>query len=359
MATKIKTKILIISDTHCAPLSKDSKGGRPPSPPFKSPLPSADLLIHCGDLTYNGETKQYHEALDMLKEIDAPVKLVIAGNHDLSLDRDFVRGHVGRSGPHWKKLETKEDADINVNGARGLWTASNGRAKAEGITFLDEGLHKIDLPNGARVNVYSSPYTPEFRDWGFPYERNEDRFNPLGSSLLDAKNISRSPVPSYSSPADTPLDILITHGPPYNKLDETNRGDLAGCPHLLRALIRSKPLLHCFGHIHEGWGAERITWTSAADEVATKPASIEEWKQGAWRASMGETIPAGGRIYPDLEMATKNHAAVVDGVALKRGEDTLLINAAIMDVRYVPRNAPWLVELDLPKRPEDVWTAFE
>lgn len=57
-----------------------------------------------------------------------------------------------------------------------------------------------------------------------------------------------------------PLDILLTHGPPYARLDETSRGDFAGCPHLLRALMRSRPLIHCFGHIHEGWGAERVKW---------------------------------------------------------------------------------------------------
>ena len=293
----------------------------------------------------------------MLKEIDAPVKLVIAGNHDLSLDRDFVHGHIRKSVPHWERSSNKEEADTKVEKARLLWTHPEGRAAVEGITFLDEGLHKINLANGARVNIYASPYTPEFRDWRFPYERDEDRFNPSEHSLSDAKNITINSILSCSSTAEPPLDILITHGPPYNKLDETSRGDLAGCPHLLRALIRSRPLLHCFGHIHEGWGAERIRWTSSADQVAGRRASKNDWKQGSWKASMGEKKP-GGRIHVDLEEAKKNHAVVLDldssavthGIAFKRGEDTLLINAAIMDVHYKPVNAPWLVELDLPKQ---------
>jgi predicted MPP superfamily phosphohydrolase len=67
----IKTRILIISDTHNAPLSSKEHGD--PTPPFKSPLPSADLLIHCGDLTMTGELHEYHKTLDMLAEIDAPV----------------------------------------------------------------------------------------------------------------------------------------------------------------------------------------------------------------------------------------------------------------------------------------------
>lgn len=30
------------------------------------------------------------------------------------------------------------------------------------------------------------------------------------------------------------------------------------------------------------------------------------------------------------------------------GEETLFVNAAIMDVNYKPVNAPWMVDLDLP-----------
>lgn len=33
---------------------------------------------------------------------------------------------------------------------------------------------------------------------------------------------------------------------------------------------------------------------------------------------------------------------------LKFGQETMFINAAIMDVKYRPVNAPWLVDLNLP-----------
>jgi hypothetical protein len=70
-SSTIKTRILVISDTHNAPLSAKEHGH--PTVPFESPLPSADLLIHCGDLTMTGELHEYHKTLDMLAEIDAPV----------------------------------------------------------------------------------------------------------------------------------------------------------------------------------------------------------------------------------------------------------------------------------------------
>jgi predicted phosphodiesterase len=71
----VKTRVLIISDTHLASLSAKDDQSQKPVPPFEAPLPAADVLIHCGDLTYTGDFKQFEQALDMLKEIEAPVIL--------------------------------------------------------------------------------------------------------------------------------------------------------------------------------------------------------------------------------------------------------------------------------------------
>lgn len=90
----------------------------------------------------------------MLKEIDAPVKLVIAGNHDLTLNEAFVLAHI-------KNYSTRSEGERIVQEARNLWTAPDRRAKSEGITFLDEGVHQIRLENEALIRVYASPYTPE------------------------------------------------------------------------------------------------------------------------------------------------------------------------------------------------------
>lgn len=312
-AHTIKTRILIISDTHCASLD----GG--PGAGFKRPLPPADLLIHCGDLTYTGTPEQYHKSLDMLKEINAPVKLAIAGNHDRTLDRDYMLSHLQLHGP------TREAAEERYREMRHLWTAADGRAKQEGVTFLDEGTHTVDLPNGASAKVYTSAYTPEFYDWAFPYERDEDRFNPPAASLADAKNIAPYPVPSFAL-MDRPLDVMITHGPPYGRLDATKNGDLVGCPHLLRALMRARPLVHCFGHIHEGRGAERVRWSSGADQVAVKGMSTRAWTGGGWRDGVGEVKTEAQDRHPDND--APDNAVYVDisqreGKSVARGEETV------------------------------------
>lgn len=356
----VKTSILIISDTHCAPLTEaDARdGAAAPSPPFQAPLPSADLLIHCGDLTMTGSIPQYHAALDMLKHIDAPVKLVIAGNHDLTLDRDFV-------GSHRNDRRIPSATDAQWAAARALWTSPGHRARQEGVTFLDEGEHEVALANGARVRVYASPYTPEFLDWGFPHRRDEDRFNPASASFSDARSVlAQAPVPSFShsagAAAAAPIDIMITHGPPWGRLDEVPQRNgtflNTGCSHLLRALMRAKPLIHCFGHIHEGHGAERVEWSDSAEEVASSRVKRDLWERRsnpAWEAGIILGKDGIARIEPDIEASKADHAIVVDVSSesdspLQRGRDTLLVNAAIMTVSYKPDNAPWLVEVDLP-----------
>lgn len=37
------------------------------------------------------------------------------------------------------------------------------------------------------------------------------------------------------------------------------------------------------------------------------------------------------------------------GNPLQWGKETLLVNASIMNVRYKPRQLPWVVDLELPK----------
>ena len=120
---------------------------------------------------------------------------------------------------------------------------------------------------------------------------------------------------------------MLTHGPPKGILDETDRGEKVGCDHLSRAVARCKPRLHCFGHIHESWGARRIDWrTKAFEQVETTKSQVFESRSASVDISEGGDKP------------------------LKWGRETLFVNASIMDVRYSPSNAPWVVDIDLPMR---------
>lgn len=85
----MKTRILILSDTHSVELAD---------------LPKADVVLHCGDLTENGVPEDYEKALRMLERTNAELKLVIAGNHHLTLDRKFFESKGGDMNEHHRAL---------------------------------------------------------------------------------------------------------------------------------------------------------------------------------------------------------------------------------------------------------------
>lgn len=91
-------------------------------------------------MTMTGLLPEYHTTLDTLKTIDAPLKLVIAGNHDRTLDKQWMETHE-----HIQRNEFRE--------AREMWMGKEGRARKEAVTFLDEGVHEFELANGARLSV--------------------------------------------------------------------------------------------------------------------------------------------------------------------------------------------------------------
>lgn len=143
-ATKVRTRFLIISDTHSA-LPAIKHDGYDVIP--RHPLPKADVLLHCGDLTTIGHLHEYEKTLDLLGSIAADLKLVIAGNHDISLDEDYY----ARRGQYMHK-RTRTGYDPNLpKKAKEMWLGE--RAKAAGVTYLEEGTHSFRLKNGAKLRV--------------------------------------------------------------------------------------------------------------------------------------------------------------------------------------------------------------
>lgn len=57
-------------------------------------MPKVDVVLHCGDLTNCGGIASYKKALKMLHAVNAELKLVIAGNHDLELDKTYWNTHL-------------------------------------------------------------------------------------------------------------------------------------------------------------------------------------------------------------------------------------------------------------------------
>lgn len=149
-----------------------------------------------------------------------------------------------------------------------------------------------------------------------------------------------------TNPIPEDVDIVMTHGPPRGVLDECAGGNV-GCPNLLRAMERVRPMLHCFGHIHEGHGVEIVDWRKRERDVAIEEA---EESRGIGRRK-NESVhryfeeDQVENPYPGLFLWDAGHG-------YRKGETTLMVNASVMDGAYKWRNPPWRVRLGL--RPSGV-----
>lgn len=186
-------KICFISDTH--------------SYLDRVKIPKADVLVHCGDLTsradYMEVTKLKYDFLNILNSGVIDDIVYIAGNHDRMFEN---RPEEAQKIMEHSRIHYLKESEIVLNG----------------------------------VKFWGSPYTPEFFDWFFMYERDK------GARRYWA-----------DIPHDT--DVLITHGPPHGILDDVKpfrqySDPHAGCPYLMEKVKEIKPKVHAFGHIHQHHG---------------------------------------------------------------------------------------------------------
>jgi Icc-related predicted phosphoesterase len=220
----VPTRVMVISDTHEHFLDGAT-------------MPQVDIFLHTGDLTNFGELEALKKSMKMLSTIEAELKLIIAGNHDISLDAI-------------PRVENMSDEEYAKYHQEALEIMTGPVAKEAGVTYLEEGTYTFTLHNGAIFKVYASPYTAGSGGWAFAYKSFEDRFN-------NANQTSQTSI--ATNYIQSGVDIIMTHGPPHSILDQVDNENL-GCPTLLRAVSRTRPLMHCFGHVHEGHGANIVTW---------------------------------------------------------------------------------------------------
>ncbi|RMZ76179.1 hypothetical protein DV737_g4946, partial [Chaetothyriales sp. CBS 132003] len=299
----------------------------------------------------NGKDLQHERALELLTRIDASLKIVIPGNHDITLDRGYYADNPRLHAAYAKYSPEKLDE------IEGLYTGE--RAKAAGIEYMVEGTRTFDLPNGARFTLYASAYQPEFYFWAFGYPRHVDRYNPDSG---DAVN----PVADTTADATASIDIMLTHGPPLGILDRTFRGEDVGCEHLRRAVERVKPRMHCFGHIHEAWGAVTKAW-SGADEYDKHDEGDKDNKHDEGdkdnkhdegdkdnKHDEHDKYNKHDEHYhqPDAEESVRQMGAYIDATALCAGRETLKDFAYPLDppeenpIDYAEKSPDYVVDDD-------------
>ena len=164
------------------------------------PLPKADILLVCGDFTRIGrieEITSFNYWLEQQKHKFSSI-LICAGNHDLLFEQEpsFARSLLNRD------FIYLQDEEIIIDG----------------------------------IKFYASPYTSRFRDWAFQLDR-----------MSEETKIHWNKIPDDVS-------VLITHGPPFRILDQTEDGCF-GCELLMERVRNLQNLkLHVFGHLHGSYG---------------------------------------------------------------------------------------------------------
>lgn len=210
-------KLIAISDTHN--LHKQVE------------LPSGDILIHAGDSCLQGTSDELDRFSLWLHDQPHSVKLVIAGNHDWSFQR---------------------------NKERALRILNPG---TDGVVYLEDSQFEYK-----GIKFWGSPWQPWFFDWAF--------------------NVPRGMLKPYWDKIPNDTNVLITHGPPHGILDQANPkySETVGCSELFDRVDEVQPVYHIFGHIHGSYGkvqfGEGTTFVNASqvDEsyrIKNKPWELE------------------------------------------------------------------------------------
>ena len=207
-------RFVIISDTHSAE-------SRRPDAPVQ--VPPGDVLLHCGDFTQRGDPREVAKFCEWFASQPHRHKVLIAGNHDLSLDASSLEHCAPMHGLH---------LDRHGGAAAANAAALELVAKIPNCAYLCDSGVRIH-----GIHIWGSPWQPEFGDWAFNL--------PRGAPCRERWRL----IPDDA-------DIVLTHGPPLGHGDLCKHGGRAGCLDLLDELQqRVRPAYHCFGHIHEGYGA--------------------------------------------------------------------------------------------------------
>ncbi len=196
-------------------------------------LPPGDVLIHAGDFSMVGSPDEVRHFDDFLARQPHPVKVVIAGNHDITFDVQKYQAIK------WQfPLQNVPDPMM----AKGL---------LRHCTYLED------------TQVHAFGYTIAGSPWIH-----------CSGWAFDCPTRDEIATKWSKIPANT--DILVTHIPPYQILE--NIGTPWGCPHLLNKIREIRPIAHVFGHVHWCHGVRQIEETlfinAAVCDAAYKPVQL-------------------------------------------------------------------------------------
>ena len=172
-------------------------------------VPNGDILIHAGDFTmFSKSMNAIADFNEWLGQLPHRHKVVLPGNHEFFLEAD-----------------------------------PSARFMLDNALVLINEVTEIE-----GLRIWGSPVTPLYG-------------GAFGLSAIEDRLRVYAQIPSD-------IDVLVTHGPPYGILDLSSDSGLhSGCHELFDAVMRVRPRLHVFGHVHSAHGifqTDQTTFVNAA-----------------------------------------------------------------------------------------------
>lgn len=189
---------------------------------------SGDIIFHSGDFTNRGLAEEVESFLQWFSSLDYTYKVFIAGNHELGFEENrFILPE---------------------------------KYKEMGVYYLQDELITLE-----ELNIYGSPWQPEFGGWEFNLPRRGKELEQKWNSIPEN------------------IDILLTHSPVYSYLDLNQEGMPCGCELLYKRVTEIEPWIHVWGHIHEAYGQKSLenrellnaSVVNRAYQVVNKPIRLE------------------------------------------------------------------------------------
>ena len=199
-------------------------------------LPGGDILIHSGDISSLGRKHEVEAFVKWFEKQEYKFKIFIAGNHDMSFDRErLLRDKLAY-------FEGRENWDTECADGKPQWLLDILSDLNKDTFYLENSSIEFD-----NIKIWGSPYSPSFGyGWAFNVDRGHDANTLWNHIPLDA-------------------DIVITHSPIWSYCDKTsNTYENVGCVDLFNRLCEVKPHLHFSGHIHEAYGYKPTIWNGYA-----------------------------------------------------------------------------------------------
>ena len=181
-------------------------------------LPAADLLVHCGDFSNQGTLTEVRAFRQWLEEEEVqqryPEIILIGGNHDCKPSRSDLKKEF----------------------------SGNPR-----INFLnDESI----LCAGGRICIHGASWE---------------------TCQRDQFSLACQWVATTSTTITRPVDVFLSHMPPYVPLATKSAMSQAGSIELTDMVLTNRIPLLCCGHFH--WGRGAVQFFHGGDDSSNKPSS--------------------------------------------------------------------------------------